>query len=201
MFEKFGSIPRLHKEVVITEKIDGTNAQVHIVLYDDPLWDDDEYADVGHQSHYVIARNYDRELYMFAGSRQRYITEDEDNFGFARWCIDNADELFKFGPGRHYGEWWGQGIQRTYGLEERRFSMFNPKWADQGPDCVSTVPILETCDNFDSEITECVMEELKIEGSQAAPGFMNPEGIVVYHTAANKMFKQTFDFDEGKWSV
>ena len=44
------------------------------------------------------------------------------------------------------------------------------------------------------------MQMLKERGSQAAPGFMDPEGIIVYHTAANQYFKQTFDFDEGKWS-
>ena len=28
-------------------------------------------------------------------------------------------------PGRHFGEWWGSGIQRGYGLDEKTFSLFN----------------------------------------------------------------------------
>jgi hypothetical protein len=33
-------------------------------------------------------------------------------------------------------------------------------------------------------------------GSYAAPGFMNPEGIVCFHTAANIGFKKTIQKDE-----
>ncbi len=195
MFEKFRSISRLNKEVIVTEKIDGTNAQVHIVDEEEAFVLSDETVP------YLIARNKDRGLFMFAGSRQRYITPDKDNFGFAQWVEDNADELFKFGPGRHYGEWWGQGIQRTYDLDEKRFSMFNPKWMDQGPSCVHTVPVLEGLLTIDAEAIEGAMRGLKIAGSVAAPGFKNPEGVVVYHTASNTLYKQTFDFDEGKWSA
>jgi hypothetical protein len=36
-------------------------------------------------------------------------------------------------------------------------------------------------------------------GSLAAPGFMKPEGIVVYHIQGNVAFKKTFEKDqEGK---
>jgi hypothetical protein len=37
---------------------------------------------------------------------------------------------------------------------------------------------------------------LEDTGSFAAQGFMNPEGIVIYHTAANMMFKKTIKNDE-----
>jgi len=33
-------------------------------------------------------------------------------------------------------------------------------------------------------------------GSIAAPGFMQPEGIVIYHTSGNVLFKKTFENDE-----
>ena len=33
-------------------------------------------------------------------------------------------------------------------------------------------------------------------GSVAAPGFMNPEGIVMFHIAANVCFKKTIEKDE-----
>jgi hypothetical protein len=37
---------------------------------------------------------------------------------------------------------------------------------------------------------------LRLDGSYAAPGYMKPEGIVVYHTAAKQMFKVTIENDE-----
>jgi hypothetical protein len=83
--------------MIVTEKLDGTNAQVHI-------------TDDGR---------------IFAGSRNRWITPDADNFGFARWVAEHEEELRALGPGSHYGEWWGSGIQRRYGLDEKRFSLFN----------------------------------------------------------------------------
>ena len=45
------------------------------------------------------------------------------------------------------------------------------------------------------------MADLKTHGSYAAP-FMNPEGVVIIHTAAGAMFKKTFEKDEaGKSGV
>lgn len=200
MFEKWKSIPRLNKEVIVTEKIDGTNAQIHIV---DKKLAQFEVLDWNELYHSVLVERTLAEkdgLLMFAGSRSRYLTIDNDNFGFAKWVSDNADDLFRLGPGRHYGEWWGLGIQRGYGLSERRLSMFNPKWEGEGPVCVTSAPIVPVESLSLSGAAEEAMCYLKRRGSIAAPGFMDPEGIVVYHTAANQMFKQTFDFDEGKWS-
>lgn len=192
MFEEFHKIPRLKRTCVITEKIDGTNAQVHIS-------EDGE---------------------MLFGSRTRYITPTDDNFGFARWAEANKQELLKLGPGRHFGEWWGSGIQRGYGLTkgEKRFSLFNVgRWkagVDQHhdkcscgtcpakedaalPSCVSLVPVLYE-GPFSSEIVDTMIAGLAKFGSKAAPGFMNPEGIVVYHAAARSMFKVTLEKD-GEW--
>ena len=45
-------------------------------------------------------------------------------------------------------------------------------------------------------VFEHVLSTLKYDGSHAAPGFMNPEGIMIYHTAANQYFKKTFEGDE-----
>jgi hypothetical protein len=58
--------------MVITEKLDGTNAQIFIA-------DDGE---------------------VIAGSRNRWITPLNDNFGFARWVFENEDALRALGP-RH----------------------------------------------------------------------------------------------------
>src|SRR3990167_7674265 len=104
-FEEFPKLPRLSREIIITEKIDGTNAQLLITESGE----------------------------MLIGSRTRWITAQDDNRGFARWVEGNKQELLKLGAGRHFGEWWGSGIQRGYGLQkgEKRFSLFNvARWAD-----------------------------------------------------------------------
>src|SRR5690349_11912868 len=97
-FEAFNKIARLSRNCTITEKIDGTNACIAI-------------SDDGKD--------------FFIGSRSRWITPEDDNFGFARWATEHREELLLLGPGRHWGEWWGAGIQRRYGVPEKRFSLFN----------------------------------------------------------------------------
>ncbi len=173
MFEEFQKIPRLKRNCVITEKIDGTNAQIHI-------------TDEGE---------------MLVGSRSRYITPKDDNYGFARWAAANCDELMTLGPGRHFGEWWGSGCQRGYGLVngEKRFSLFNVgRWRMEGvvlPSCVSLVPVLYE-GVFTDKAVEDALENLRVNGSAASPGFMKPEGVVVYHAAARSLFKVTIEKDE-----
>jgi hypothetical protein len=94
-FREFPKMARLSREIIITEKIDGTNAQIFI-------GEDGEFL---------------------CGSRTRWITPENDNYGFAKWAYERKDDLIRdLGPGRHFGEWWGQGIQRGYGLKEKRFS-------------------------------------------------------------------------------
>lgn len=188
-FVPFPKMARLTRECIVTEKIDGTNAQVYIdyhSLMGDPLT----------YMPYVIAERGG--LVMSAGSRTRYITPEQDNFGFAAWVKANADALFALGPGRHYGEWWGQGIQRGYGLTERRFSLFNTtRWADDAvrPTCCHVVPVLYQ-GLMSPKVEEGPMARLRHEGSVAAPGFMKPEGIVVYHVAAGVGFKKTLEKDD-----
>jgi len=175
-------IPRLSREVIITEKIDGANASIFIAP-NGPVYD---------------PRKVDGETLPFlVGSRTRWIYPDKDNFGFARWAYEHADELLKLGPGHHFGEWWGRKIQRGYGLVERRFSLFDVKrwtFADR-PQCVDVVPTLYRGD-FDSNIIQDILGELAQSGSRAAPIFMDPEGIVIWHTAAGIRFKKTIKDDE-----
>jgi len=97
VFEKWKSIPRLNKEVIVTEKLDGTNAQIHITpeATIEEIYGYDR-ADSG----CVIAEKDG--LLMLAGSRSRYISVEDDNFGFAKWVQDNHEDLFKLGPGRHW---------------------------------------------------------------------------------------------------
>ena len=168
--EDFGKIPRLTRACVITEKLDGTNASIFI-------GEDGEFL---------------------TGSRTQWITPLTDNFGFALWAQEHKDELLQLGPGHHFGEWWGRGIQRGYGLTEKRFSLFNVgRWNAETPPptCCHVVPTLYA-DAFDTaEIMRC-LSQLAALGSQAASGFMKPEGIVIYHTAARQLFKKTIEDDE-----
>ena len=49
---------------------------------------------------------------------------------------------------------------------------------------------------FNGPQIEWEVQKLRIHGSVTAPGFMDPEGVIVYHTAANRMFKVTCKDDE-----
>lgn len=183
-FAEFPKMARLSREIIITEKIDGTNAQLAIVELD------------GHPVEGAVYQSGG--LALYAGSRTRWITPEDDNFGFAKWAFENAEELLKLGIGRHFGEWWGGGIQRKYGVSEKRFSLFNvSRWEDDAvrPACCLVVPTLYRGE-FTSEAAEIALAELRANGSRAAPGFMKPEGIVLYHVAAGIGFKKTLEKDE-----
>ena len=191
-FEEFQKIARLKRECMISEKIDGTNAQVQIV----PLALDG--VDLtGNWQELVLAQN-DTHV-MFAGSRTRYLTMAADNFGFAKWVQANADALWTLGDGRHYGEWWGLGIQRGYGQMDKRFSLFNAwRWNDGNPNrpaCVGVVPNLYS-GPFSTDATTAQIIRLREGGSVAAPGFLKPEGIIIYLSAARTYFKQTLEKDD-----
>lgn len=196
LFEKFPKLARLSRECVVTEKIDGTNAQIYIV---DPENSECEVYEAT-QDNEPLARG-PTGLYMYAGSRTRLITpgKNTDNYGFAAWVQENAATLFELGEGRHFGEWWGQGIQRAYGLTEKRFSLFHTHGIKKLPSCVSVVPTLYE-GVFDTQAIEHALASLYATGSKASPGFFNPEGIVVYHEHAKVSFKKTFD-DKHKEAV
>ena len=135
---------------------------------------------------------------VLAGSRNRFLAVGDDNAGFASWVEKNKEELLQLGPGRHFGEWWGRGIQRKYGLTEKRFSLFNvSKWGENRPSCCHVVPVLYQ-GLFDTAKIDEALEGLRVSGSLAAPGFMNPEGIVVFHEASGCLFKKTLDGDGHK---
>jgi hypothetical protein len=191
IFQPFPKLARLSRGCVITEKLDGTNAQVYIV--DPDTLENEAYEDVMQTAPLEIVDG----LYIYAGSRTRLITPGKltDNYGFAGWVYEHANELAKLGEGRHFGEWYGQGIQRNYGLNERRFALFDTsRWPEQRPrpSCVDVVPVLHSGE-FETVAINSAMTMLKINGSKAVPGFMNPEGIVVYHQASRTQFKKTFD--------
>jgi len=200
-FQKFPKIPRFYRDIIITEKIDGTNAQVLVT----------------------------EDGRVFAGSRNRWLASDQpDNYGFRAWVEEHADELRQLGPGRHFGEWWGKGINRGYGLDHRRFSLFNvSRWQslensghrltkfERGeevniertypPACCGVVPILyvgpwkkELDWGEEKNFVRDTLFDLGLYGSRAVLDFMRPEGIVIYHTAGHCLFKVTFEGDQPK---
>jgi len=170
IFVPFQKIPRLSRDMIITEKIDGTNSCICIT-------EDGEFL---------------------TASRKRWITPEDDNYGFSRWAHEHKEELMMLGTGFHYGEWWGSGIQRGYGLKEKRFSLFNTsRWSDPSirPACCHVVPILYT-GMFDTQVIMQVMDRLLEHGSYAAEGYMRPEGVVIFHTASGHLYKKTFEKDD-----
>ncbi len=170
-FIGFPKIPRLSRDCTVSEKIDGTNGSIYI----------------GEDGEFLV------------GSRTRWITPTDDNYGFAKWAHLHKDELMLLGPGHHFGEWWGLGIQRNYSLKEKRFSLFNTnRWSDAAgvrPACCHVVPVLYE-GLFETLVIAGVLAELEYGGSRAVPGFMKPEGIVIYHQAAKQLFKKTIEKDD-----
>ena len=197
-FKAWPKTPRLFRDVVITEKIDGTNAAIIIEESDpDVLQSNDCYTLQHGGVTYSIG----------AQSRRRLITPASDNFGFARWVYDNAGELVKLGPGHHYGEWWGSGIQRAYGYKEgeRFFSLFNTeRWADNAdfPDVegLGLVPVLYR-GPFSQEVIEDCLTDLRLRGSYVdihAPfdEWPDSEGICIFHTQSRQVYKVLLENDE-----
>jgi len=183
-FEPFEKLGRMNRGCTITEKIDGTNAQVC----------------------------FDEEGNMLVGSRKREIFPEGhmgrqgcDNAGFAQWAYANREALFEFlGQGRHFGEWCGGKIQRGYGVEAKSFLLFNVNRFGDGRQEIpeelkeaglGCVPVLYQGE-FTSDAVSNTMNDLKKTGSSFIKGYMNPEGVVVYHQAIKKMFKVTYDYDK-----
>ncbi|MET9425631.1 RNA ligase family protein [Streptomyces sp. NPDC006540] len=210
-FQAWPKTARLFRDIVITEKLDGTNAAVHItaVPNDGPgevtVWPGYWASLVVDGTRYVVS----------AQSRKRIITPGKttDNYGFAAWVYDNAEALVRaLGEGVHYGEWWGQGIQRNYGRTSRTFSLFNTaRYVDGFPSLengmeleggsLDVVPVLYQ-GPFSEAVILAELASLAEHGSVAAPCWPTPEGICVYHTQTRSVFKVTLDNnDAGKWEV
>ena len=198
-FEAWPKIGRLRRDVIITEKLDGTNGQISIRAAEMDRFPDndlDAYVLVNGCAHYVRA-----------GSRNKWIAPGkQDNAGFAGWVRENADVLVELlGEGRHYGEWWGQGIQRRYDMDHKQFSLFNVgRWNHamftEYDTEIDVVPTLYE-GPFHTDSIQNVVDELERNGSVAAPGFMDPEGVIVFHTASRVSFKQTIKGDDAPKSV
>lgn len=158
-FKKWPKIKRfLDIEMIITQKLDGSNAQI--------LFEDDGPS---------------RDFVWCAGSRNKYILDfNKDNFGFAAWVKENSITLYEvLGPGRHYGEWCGPGIQTGEGLQERKFFSFNTSLEvpEEAKHLIEPVPLLYQ-GRFSIQAIRQALKDLNNNGSKVN-GFLNVEGVVV----------------------
>lgn len=170
-FKPFPKIEQLKKQKMeITQKVHGSNAQI------------------------VITEGGD----LLTGSRNRWITVEDDNFGFAGWAQANKDALVAtLGAGTHFGEWAGPGINSGEGLSEKTFILFDTRRKDQPmPKGMCVVPVLYS-GRIDFARVELTMQDLKENGSKLVPGFMRPEGIVV--TIGGVRYKHVFDAEDTGW--
>lgn len=173
-FSPWPKTPRVGKRepwITITEKMDGTNAC--IVIEGGEI--------VGIQS------------------RNRFIAPGDDNFGFAKWVAENADELVKLGHGKHYGEWTGPGIQKNpHGLSEKAFYLFNTdRPVETLPDCVKQVRVLYHGPRYGAAVEEAM---LTLSEYAAERGY-TPEGVVVFDRTTKTREKATFAYSQGKWGA
>lgn len=169
VFQAWAKIPRLEAEVMtITEKIDGTNACI-VITEDD----------------------------IYAQSRTRIITPEQDNHGFARWVEEHKDSLrVDLGVGRFYGEWFGAGIQRKYGMDDKWFALFNahrfvPQVGHFDTPNITSVPILHSGPSLDFLLARQYADWLYDQGSRLVPGFMKPEGVVIHLKLGGATYKIT----------
>lgn len=173
-FQAWPKTMRQYREIVVSEKLDGSNAAI-------------QFSDDGD---------------IAAQSRKRLIKPGDDNFAFAHWAYGNKEKLFDLlGPGIHFGEWYGRSIQRTYGLDHKRFALFNiAKWGEEFAEPVkfddgtllTVPPVLYRGVYSDEEIRDA-LKRLHDFGSVAVPDFMNPEGLVIFHTQTRLCTKYTLD--------
>jgi len=171
-FKAWDKIPRENPfTVTISEKMDGTNACV--IIQDSKI--------VGVQS------------------RKRFITPENDNYGFAAWVFENETDLLGLGDGYHYGEWAGIGIQKNpHALDSKKFFLFNTfRWSENNPNrpkCCEVVPVL-----FQGLLKpETIPSLLGLLRANAGEN-ETPEGVVVYYHAFRKYTKHTIKSPNGKW--
>ena len=220
-FTYYPKTPRLSSGYIITEKLDGSHAAVVIEEY--PWTSPQPLA--GRESVAWVDTFPTGRFNLYAQSRNRFVTPQSDNFGFAAWVRESAEELVQtLGAGYHVGEWWGHGIQRGYGLPrgERRFSLFNvdrhnplptlpdlqarfdshsrgPLFGADLPE-LDVVPVLAHSDGdrslrHMSLMLDRALADLSINGSHATR-FDRPEGVVLFHARSRQVFKSFCDDTE-----
>lgn len=166
--QMFPKIPRLQKvNVVITEKLDGTNA--------------------------VIWLSPDKSE-MKVGSRNRWVGDSklEDNSGFYQFCQENKEYLMRLHPGFNYGEFMGPKIQgNRYELEKKELYLFDTRRAGEFEDTntIKVVPHLMTTPLDDLPEHLSKYNNMKSTLNPKA----NAEGVMLYFTELNKYIKVIYD--------
>lgn len=177
---EFKAFPKIERfdgfGMSITQKIHGTNA--HILIKDGWI--------------------------LGVGSRTRWLTVEDDNYGFCKYVTENAKELIAFlGDGHHFGEWAGHGINSGEGLVGRKFVLFDWRRHQKNltnapmPEGVAIVPVLVYSARFSDDLIKETMKELKEKGSRLVDGFMRTEGVVI--DINRTLYKKVFDKEETKW--
>jgi hypothetical protein len=180
-FKAFPKMPRVNNTpVFISQKLNGTNACIHI------------YSDNTNA------------LQIKAGSRNRWLTIEDDNFGFAKFVSERAHQLIEaLGEGTFYGEFVGPGINSSEGLKTKQLFLFDthrldrPEIVSKFPNDVGLVPILWK-GSLDTMDLLRITKELKINGSKLVPGFMGVEGIVINILGFGRI-KFVFEAEETQW--
>jgi len=205
-FKKFPKIKQSRTlSYVITEKLHGTNASVHIYTKDmgEEILDDEKDFLVPQApffNEYIIVR---------PAKRSGFLTLADDNFGFAKFIAERKDQLSEeLGLGTFFGEFVGPGINGGCGLDHKRFALFDVLKFSPGeldlPEDVDFVPILFKGRQLETMATNVALSlaSLKTGGSKYSKGFETPEGIVISLLGANNetfRIKHTFEPEEVAW--
>lgn len=219
-FKPWPKIARWKRDIIISEKIDGTNASVWVDRFTHEMLEETD-SQIPNQVEALQAMANAGKAVEFetpadgaitfvrAGSRTGFIWPGKDNHGFSNWVWTHAESLTRLGPGSHFGEWYGSKIQRTYGMDHKRFALFNVgRWSgalgdQEPPPCCDVVPVLYkgpmTLPHGEDAV-DFWIRKLAYAGSEAegAHGFKQPEGIIIFHTAGQTLHKVTIDGDENK---
>src|ERR1700740_1924838 len=193
-FQQYPKTPRLLRDIVITEKLDGTNAGIQIIKM--PLGSSINPVDTYRITEVIVSdiggvddTGYPtHEYWVVAQSRNRIILPESDNQGFAKWVKENASTLVEvLGEGTHFGEWYGVGIQgNPHQITGKRFALFNThRWGDtawfeeRGLKDVHAVSILYH-GPLDEAMIKAGVDHLRVLGSNITPGAI-AEGVVIYY--------------------
>jgi len=183
-FKEFPKTPRLSRECIITEKIDGTNSCVLI------------------QNGEIIK----------VGSRNGWLSLGHDSTGLVHFVEERKETFLQLGDGLHYGEFWGRDIRHSYSSKEQHFSLFDAhRWCnawdepirysetqiqEKLPVGLQTVPVLYRGLFDTAKVDECI-EMLKVNGSLLSqPKKIEAEGVIIYHIDGDVAFKKTLRNDD-----
>ena len=176
-FHAFPEVEHICKtHMRITQKVHGSNCQIYI------------YEEDGTKK-------------LKVGTKNRWLSLDDDNYGVCKFVHDNAEFFLQFSLGHHYGEWAGKGINSGEGMKERMLFLFSNPARYEGITFHPNVTFVPEMYNgvLDQSQIEYWMTFLKANGSFIVPGFMNVEGIIA--EINGKRYKKVFKKEESKWKM